>query len=187
MKVRTKPPKSWVVKTRVPKIGAQCKGVSDTFARRSKGRPMYFYKVETTKPSKKLRGIEAHKLLEASRWEEISAQDHAALQCVHESLLVLRAKRILATKHLACGSDIWRKILYQMVNLRYKILKTRHWVKDPMYYLLEKYLRYCMQEIRRCKDLVFGVFQFSLADLRGSIEPLGLVDSTLLTGLEGPC
>lgn len=166
MKVRTKAPTSWALKTRRTKSDEQMKGVTDTQLKSSKGGRIFVHKVDQSKVTKELRNLKPWEYLKASGDEKLTAATQSALQSVFHTASVYREQRMHATKSMALGRVVWRRILWTMKIEVNKIRSIRRWYLVPFYYLKLHYLRWCIKEIFQCKDKIFGRFGFSYADLR---------------------
>lgn len=169
MKVRTKAPTSWALKSHRPKVGEQLRYVTDithpTGPPRGKA-GLTVYKVDQTKFPKELRKLKPWEYLKASGEEKLPAATQAALQSVFHTASVKRAQRIHATTSMKLGRVVWRKILWTMKNEVNSIRSIHKWYNVPFYYLKFRYLRWCIDEIEACKDMIFNKFGFSYADLR---------------------
>jgi len=173
MKVRTKAPTSWALKTRRAKPEGRTVGVTDVNFKRSKGSLLFTYTVSQDKVPKKLRKLKPWEYLKASSDESLTTLEQSALQSVFNTCSVLREQRIYATKSMARGKRVWRKILYTFKHELDSIELIRKWYEVPFYYLKRHYLKYCIDEIKQCKYKVFTLFGFSYADLRVDTgEPL---------------
>jgi hypothetical protein len=166
MKVRTKAPTSWALKTRKTKSSEQKRNVTDVALKTSKGSPLHIYNVDMTKFPKNLRKINPWGYLKSSRDEKLDTATQSALQSVFHTASVIREQRMMATKSMAQGSVVWRKILWAMRHQVNIIRSMRRWYTIPFYYLKYKYLRYCITEINLTQDRIFCQFGFSYADLR---------------------
>lgn len=122
--------------------------------------------VDQTKVTKKLRELKPWEYLKASGDEKLDTSSQAALQSVFNTASVLRIQRVHATKSMALGRVVWRKILFTMRNEVNQIRLIRKWYTVPFYYLKYHYLRWCIREISECQKNIFGTFGFSYADLR---------------------
>lgn len=166
MKVRTKAPTTWALKTRRTKSDGQMKGVLDTSLKSSKGGRIFVHKVDQSKTTKELRSLKPWEYLKASGDESLTTATQAALQSVFHTASVYREQRIHATKSMALGRLVWRRILWTMKIEVNKVRSIPRWYIIPFYYLKVHYLRWCIKEIFQCKDKIFGTFGFSYADLR---------------------
>jgi hypothetical protein len=166
MKVRTKAPTSWALKTRRTKPDELKIHVKDVNFKRSKGSLLFTYTVSQDKFPKKLREFQPWEYLKASSDEKLNTHEQSALQSVFHTCSVLREQRMYATKSMARGSRVWRKILYTFKHELNIIERIRKWYEVPFYYLKVRYLKYCINEIKQCRHKVFTLFGFSYADLR---------------------
>lgn len=175
MKVRTKPPTTWALKSHRPKTDEQLRHVTDITvpAGLPKGKAgLKVYTVDLTTFPKELRKIRPWEYLKASGEESLSAAAQAGLQSVFHTASVVRAQRIHATTSMKLGRVVWRKILWTMKNEVNSIRLVRKWYCVPFYYLKYHYLRWCIREIEDCRNKIFDRFGFSYADLRKDPDTL---------------
>jgi hypothetical protein len=175
MKVRSKAPTTWKLKSHIP-IGNGEPNVIDVKVNRvnTDGKTLlkvYNVNLECKVPTA-LRKIWPDEYLQATRNQNLDPVSRSALQSVYTTVSVLREQRILATKSMALGRDVWRRIFFQMKTQRQCLRTIKGWHRLPFYYLKDRYLGYCIDEIRKCKHKVFTTFGFSYADLRN--DPIGL-------------
>jgi hypothetical protein len=172
LKVRTRAPTEWALKTHQAKPDELKLGVKDVQSKLSKGKRLLIYKVDQIKFPKGLREFKPWEYLKASGNELLATDSQAALQSVFHTASVLREQRILATKSMTLGRVVWRKILWTMKREADLIRHTRKWYLVPFLYLKYRYLRYCILEILTARDLIFRHFGFRYADLRKDPDTL---------------
>jgi hypothetical protein len=127
---------------------------------------MFVHNVDQMNFPKDLRKLNPWEYLKESGNEKLTASTQAALQSVFHTASVIREQRIHATKSMTLGRVVWRRILWTMKSEVNKIRRIWRWYLVPFYYLKYHYLRWCISEIIKAKNMIFGKFGFSYADLR---------------------
>lgn len=165
-KVRTKPLNEWQLKVPRPKdTGPQGGVISAAFCTFNKRAP-YVYNVDVTKLPKELRRLSPWEYLRVAGDCNAGTVTQAVLQSASSTIRVLREQRIHATRSMAEGRNVWRKILFQMRSQLDKVKREYKWYKVPFCFVKVKYLRYCIDEINQCHRRCHKHFGFSNADLR---------------------
>jgi hypothetical protein len=190
MKVRIKPRDAWVVLSSNPRFDGRSYKADGSVARTSPnlfgeevreshsnavarqritvndGNDYYLYKVQIKKLHNNVKKLMPWEYLKASSNSKLGLESKAALQSIADSCEALQHMRTYATRLcLARGKPLWRKILFSFIKKRDKVRSYRGWYKVPGLYLLDKYLRYCIDEVSTAaytRRVLFGISDIDL-------------------------